>query len=224
MPCLHTICCDCYSLHKQSDNKCPVCRQEDYGVEGLEPAKKKVKSIRLMTQPVKPLESELMRTPSGPASLRKLSQGSQVEIDSEEEEDLICYQRLLEEGKGVFKIRDLEGKMHKKIKASNPIQISKTSDIANLDISYGLSITNKLLVDVTTQKKDDSYNDLIVYIVKGDNINVVNYHQNYSVNFNLEHSGDYEEEIDFDDIGKFNCLKHCCLFKLGKCKQVKCFF
>ena len=225
MPCLHTICCDCYVKHKQSDNKCPVCRQEDYGVGGLEPAKKKSKNIRLTSQPVKHLEPQLMRTPSGPASLRQLSQGSQVEIDSDDEfEELSPYQRLLEEGKGVFKMRDLEGKMHKKIKALTPVKIDSTLDIASLDISKGFNVTDKLLVDVTTQKKGDSYNDLIVYIVEGSNIEVVDYYHNNSSNFSLNHSGDYEEEIDFDEVGNFNCLKHCCLFKLEEYKQVKIFF
>jgi hypothetical protein len=225
MPCLHTICCDCYVKHEQSDNKCPVCRQEDYGVDGLEPAKKKAKTIRLTSQQPESLlyKPKLMRTPSGPASLRQLSQGSQVEINSDDDEELNPYQRLLEEGKGVFKMRDLEGKMHKKIKALTPIKIDSTLDIASLDISEGFNVTDKLLVDVTTQKKGDSYNDLVVYIVKGDNIEVINYDNKDSSNFSFNHSGDHEEEIDFG-VGRFNCLKHCSLFKLEEYKQVKVFF
>lgn len=189
-------------------------------IEILEPAKKKLKISSLKTQPINP---HLLRTPSGPASLRQLSQGSQFEINSDDEEELNGYQKLLEEGKGVSKITDDDGITYKKINELNPKQIDSSSDIANLDISKGFVINDKLLVDVTTQKKDDSYNDLIVYI-KNEYTEVVDYYQNTSNNFNLEHSGDYEEEIDFGDAGSFNCLKHCCLFKLGECKQVKAYF
>lgn len=184
-----------------------------------EPAKKKLKISSLKTQPINP---HLLRTPSGPASLRQLSQGSQFEIDSDEEE-LNGYQKLLEEGKGVSIITDDDGITYKKINELNPKQIDSSSDIANLDISKGFVINDKLLVDVTTQKKDDSYNDLIVYI-KNEYTEVVDYYRNTSNNFNLEHSGDFEEEINFGEVGSFNCLKHCCLFKFEEYKQVKAYF